>query len=223
MIRGRVNAGALARLSRTLAEIPRVARREMKRELRTWGQDWEDVVRGRFSAGGESNLHNRTGFLRNSVGFQVIDGANALSLRASSRGVIYARIQEMGGVIRPVNARFLTIPMPANRTAGGDIRYKSARAFIATHPGETFFLRTPDGELLLMWRKPTQAARRSIGAKRGEAVALWRLVTKVEIPGPAAPNKRRASRFGFFDSWHNLAPKRRAGLARVAAAMRRAG
>lgn len=148
-----------------------------------------------YTPGRSQLLKRRTGNLRRSVGQQVTGAAlNDLRLRVFSAGTSYAALQEAGGTVTPKRSRYLTIPTDANLTAGGDTRFPSAREFIATHKGETFFLRRGTS-LLLMWNKPTAAARRG-GRVRGreKPVAMFRLVRRVTVP----------PRFGFAKTWDGL-------------------
>jgi len=77
------------------------------------------------------SLQVRSGRLRASVQSAVKEeqGEWLLSLRAGGgeRDVRYASIHEKGGVIRPVNGKYLAIPLPIARTAAGVSRYKSPR------------------------------------------------------------------------------------------------
>jgi phage gpG-like protein len=77
------------------------------------------------------SLHVRSGRLRASVQSEVKEEGVGwdLALRAGggARDVRYARIHEEGGVIRPVNAKYLAIPLPIARTAAGVSRYASPR------------------------------------------------------------------------------------------------
>jgi hypothetical protein len=233
---GRVQSASLRRVAAALESQPQRAYGRLKPAFDRWGKQWRGKMLGRFRAPlptpGSSNdtLHNRTGNLALSLS-AVVSGSslNDLTLRLATSGFKYARIQEFGGEIRPKNSKFLTIPTSENLTASGQARFPSARNFISSHPGQTFFLRTKsDGgnSLLLMYRAfkgkrkglfgPT--AERDIRTT-GKAVPMFLLVKKVEIPGPKAPSKRRKSRLGFFDTWRDLAPGRRSDLQRVARAL----
>ncbi len=66
----------------------------------------------------------RTGRLRNSIAAIVEDDKVLFGA-----GVVYARIQELGGKIRPVRARRLWIPTQFNKTPAGVIRYKPRDIF----------------------------------------------------------------------------------------------
>ncbi len=71
-------------------------------------------------------LNKRTGRLSRSIFPAVyMDGPNTITGVAATN-VEYARIHEYGGVIRPVNKKWLTIPLKAALTPAGVMRYPSA-------------------------------------------------------------------------------------------------
>lgn len=225
-LRGRVPKGTLRRLERAFERVPARVHARMKPEFDRWGRTWRSRVQARIGGGGQ--LANRSNQLSRSLQY-VVDGTTAgtLRLRCFSAGVIYVRMQELGGVIKPKNGRFLSIPLDAAKTAAGVARF-SIRQFIDQHPGETYFVRHNDGSLVLIWNKPTSApklgslgASRRRGARRANrrGIAMFRLVRQVELPGPKAPTKVQPSRLGFFDEWRGLGADRRAGIGRVAAAL----
>ena len=77
------------------------------------------------------SLNVRSGRLRGSVQSEVKTESDGwqLALRAGggARDVRYAAIHEYGGTIRPINGKYLAIPLPIARTAAGVSRYKSPR------------------------------------------------------------------------------------------------
>jgi hypothetical protein len=212
----KVQEATMRRIERGFQTMPTRMGAEFKTAFRDWGEAWQGRMADRFR-GSDGGLHTRTGALKRSLDHRVSGNSAAdLKLRLVSAGPSYARIQESGGVIRPVRAKFLAIPLEANKTAAGVARYPSPREFIAAHPGETFFLRTQTGKLLIMWKSPTAAARKSGKAAKGEAVPLWLLVRQVDIPGPNSPGHQQASRLGFFDTWRGMERERRVRMARIA-------
>jgi hypothetical protein len=79
------------------------------------------------------NLKVRSGHLRRSIHYQVIERSKQLiAVIGSGVGigerVKYANIQETGGVIRPKRGKYLTVPLDAARTRAGASR-GSARDF----------------------------------------------------------------------------------------------
>lgn len=204
----KVRPATLRRLQKGFESMPRKMLQEFGQAFEDWGEDWRGSMLDRFRGG--DGLHTRTGGLKRSLDARVTGkGSPGMKLRLVSGGVPYARIQEHGGTVKPINARFLAIPLDANKTAAGVPRYPSPRAFIAAHPGETFFLRA-GGTLLLMWKNPTKAAAKSSGTGAG-AVPLWMFVRQVTIP----------PRLGFFKTWKQLRYERDARMVKIARAMGR--
>lgn len=115
-------------------------------------------------------LNVRTNRLRGSISSRVIqtkdniEGIVGSGVRQGDR-VPYANIHETGGTIRPKNSRWLTIPLKAAKTKGGDLRGISARDFPNT------FVRIHSAE------------RGTIYQRQGNAVvALFLLRKKAVIP-----------------------------------------
>lgn len=75
----------------------------------------------------------RTGRLRSSIASSVEAAGESLSLvlRAGGVGtdkdVKYARLQELGGTVRPIKGKYLAIPVGPAKTAAGVSRYASPR------------------------------------------------------------------------------------------------
>ncbi len=68
---------------------------------------------------------------------------NTLAVVTASAGSPYARIQEEGGTIKPTKSAWLTIPLDAAKTAGGQLR-KPAKQWT-----DTFFRRSRKGNPIL--------------------------------------------------------------------------
>lgn len=67
-----------------------------------------------------AGLNVRTGALRNSIYKKIFESDSGYVYgEVGSEGVPYARIHELGGTVKPVNAKYLTIPHPDNRRADG--------------------------------------------------------------------------------------------------------
>lgn len=73
-------------------------------------------------------LNVRTGDLRRSIFSKVENDGGNISGSVYTRSK-YARQREFGGTIRPVNAQFLTIPMPAALTPSGVMKYPRPRDY----------------------------------------------------------------------------------------------
>jgi hypothetical protein len=208
---GRINPTSLTRVRTAIESTPSRVFKAMRPELERIGNEWERAVGARFSGEtGQTSLHGRTGALSRSLSSKVTGSSlGDLKLSCVSQGTNYARIQEYGGEVLPRNGKYLTIPLPGNKTAAGVARI-SARALIAG--GNAFFLRTEAAgkdHLLLMQKGAGPARVKSSGVKgKGNAIPMFVLVPKVELPGPKAPNKKGPSRLGFFDEFKKLNAQR---------------
>lgn len=202
-----VNPQGLKRVISTFQGAPEHLHRQLEYAFQSWGDDWHGAMMRQFRPAGGGNskrLSNRTGALRRSLqtrttGKQLGD----LTMRAFSAGVPYANLQEFGGTVtsnRP--GGYLTIPLPALRTAAGVTREPSARDMIRRkglggQPGNLTFWRSKKGNLLL-----------GEVQEDGSLEPLWVLKRKVRIP---------AGRLGFFRTWRKLRGDRDAQLARAVA------
>ena len=123
-------------------------------------------------------LKRRTGNLAQSMGFRVekdnegnfegIIGSGA-SLRTAR--MVYANIHETGGIIRPKNARYLTIPLPSAQTPAGVGRFtaREVRDGMTGYDG-SFFRRSRAGNLILF------------GTQGNRVIPLFILKQSVTIP-----------------------------------------
>lgn len=112
-------------------------------------------------------LRVRSGRLRASIRSLVEPSPEGgLDLKLSAGGgreggsseVIYARIHELGGTIRPVKRKFLAIPLPPARTAAGVARYKTPRdvpglALVQSLKGQYLLVKSDTGEPWYVLRK----------------------------------------------------------------------
>jgi len=106
-----------------LKKVDDKIRFDLKRVLEDWARhDLEEQVQknlaGRF-------LKRRTGHLARSTLFRMVvhkgsDGYEVLFTTAK-----YGPIHEHGGTIRPKRAKYLTIPLKANKTPAGAARYSA--------------------------------------------------------------------------------------------------
>lgn len=118
----------------------------------------------------------RTAKLWRSYTHEVAQSATGVDLSVGvfgatvERGVLqYAAIHEYGGTIRPTNAKYLTLPLPAVKTKAGVVR-GGARAFT-----ETFVAKSKRGNLILFQRQ-------------GKEIVPLFLLTKGPIKIPARPS-----------------------------------
>lgn len=153
-LRQRVAAMGATGLQGAIADTARDARIDME----AYGKDH---VLARF--------RQRNGHLRGSVvASSVHDGTSATitvragGTQAGSAPLAYARAQEDGATIRPVNGRYLRIPLRAAQTAAGVDR--RATPLRLTAPDEFFAWKSPrTGKLFL---------------RRREDGAFWYLLTE---------------------------------------------
>lgn len=120
------------------------------------------------TGGGKSRkkLNVRSGRLRSSLNWHYQrDGLTHKGIIGSN--VIYARIHEEGGTIRPVSRQWLTIPLQAVKTKAGVTRWGAGDLGAA----RTFVKQLKDGRLFIFGK---------VGKDR--IVPLFRLVRQVEIP-----------------------------------------
>ncbi len=91
--------------------------------------------------------------------------------RTEGKNVIYARIQDQGGIVRPVNRQWLALPDESVKEPRGTARYASPRDY----PRRLWFhvIRPGSG------RQALAALLERVGSKN---VARWWLRKEVEIP-----------------------------------------
>lgn len=117
----------------------------MRRTMSQWGVEWiTALVTERMN--GSPGVTTRTGNLSRDWNTTTVDDAGGVNLVIASHGTgnAYAGLQERGGTVRPVRAKWLWIPLKANRTAAGVARVTpsqaiSAGGFIAWHDGPIFY------------------------------------------------------------------------------------
>lgn len=216
---------SLTRMQQRLRDEPNQLHREFKPAFSEWGSKWQRGVHSRFENG---DLHSRSGRLKGGVTARPSgETLGTLRLDMSVDGSLaYARAQQFGGVIRPKNGKFLTIPTAFNKTASGVPDFPSARALISAHPDQTFFAPGRKGGLFLFLKNPTKKAvvartrkfsdLRAGGVEKGAAVPMFSLVKEVDLPGPNSVKHKRASRLGFFETWNEQRTARAADLVRIA-------
>ena len=160
---------------------------EVNRAMNRIGVDFEAEMSKRFKGrragcvNVSQRLVSKTGALERSVAYQVTPaGGNTgaqLKVFAGGPGIPYTRVQEYGATIR--GNPWLTVPLPANYTAGCNVRYPSARQLQIT--GATF-VRKRNGKLIIYLRRTD-----------GNVEALWELRRAVTIK----------PRLGFRRTWNS--------------------
>lgn len=119
-----------------------------------------------------SRLNVRSGRLRASISGSAMKdtrGNVVLQLQAGGRDkdVSYARIHEEGGTIRPVSAKFLTIPISDKLFTGAGVqRYASVRdvpeplSFAQSLKGQPLLVHQMTGEVFYILKKQVKIPRR---------------------------------------------------------------
>jgi hypothetical protein len=214
---GRVDSAALNRVTKAIVNTPSRVFPPLQREFQRIGYEWERAVQDRFTGRtGPQSLRGRTGNLRRSLSAKV-DGSSLgdLRLRCVSQGPNYARAQQYGAEIRPVNARHLTIPIGGNETAAGVPRYPTVGSLIAEFGKRAFFLKRPGKNTLVMLKDASSggvagslAQKRNTlhKNKKGSMTPMFVLVDRVTLPGPKTTGG--PSRLGFFEEFQKLAARR---------------
>ena len=126
-------------LIKKLEDATMLANKALLRALRRIGLRLQRTMMGKVS---DDLLKVRTGNLRRAI-FYRVEGREQESLvrvGVDLTKAIYGRIQNVGGEIRPVRSKFLTIPLGPNLTGSGVMRV-SAREFIA-NPSSIGFVRS---------------------------------------------------------------------------------
>lgn len=117
-------------------------------------------------------LRRRTGHLASRIALPIVKTKGGASVTVQTRGVPYSLIQEYGGVIRPVKAKALTIPLKAAMTPAGVLK-KTAREWKDT------WLLVREGKDALICRDTPS----------GDVEPLFVLKRKVTIKASAWANK----------------------------------
>lgn len=143
-------------------------------------------------------LDTRRGTLKGSIRFDVFatsGPAPDVEIHVGpDRDVPYARIQELGGVIRPVNVKWLTIPLDAALTASG-VADKPARSF-----ENTFLVKIKDADGFKMF------IMQRAGDDDDEIVPLFQLVKRVKLPAThwlSGPIEELESQGDFRRQWED--------------------
>ena len=128
-------------------------------------------------------LQNRSGMLRRSFGFTVIEESkyDPITLLVYSMGVKYARLQEYGGTIRPRRSKYLTIPLKDALTPSGVQRYSSARDLFNYHPDQMSVVQSPKSRKLFIVSDGRPGAKTAKG-KNSQTQWLYILKKSVTIP-----------------------------------------
>jgi len=209
--------GDLGKLKRGLERIPRTTFRAVEKAFQQSGQQFQrQMVLTRFRPytswkNTSDQMQSRSSFLKKSIGYKVTGTTfSDLELRVFSAGLKYANLQEYGGTVRPVNSKYLAIPLPAALDKRGTPLKKSPRDY-----PDAFLLMTGNvksrGVQLYIARIKEKAPpkRKSKKAPQPDKLEfLYLLRRSVKIP----------PRLGFRKTWNGLGQSRirriRAGFQR---------
>lgn len=131
----------------------------------------------------DNGLHVRSGDLRRSMNAMPVE-KTLHGLRGgmlASQGLPYGPIQEFGGIIKPVNGTYLTIPLDEAVTSAGVARFSAPEAEAA---GYKTFVR----------------GRVIYGIKDGILYPLFALVTQVVIPARPFVGPTLAANKAFIEN-----------------------
>lgn len=120
----------------------------------------------RMRGGGSGTVGVRSGRLRSSLGQVTTVNGSLINTLLGSMGVVYARIQEFGGTIRPKKGKYLAIPVGPALTAAGVARFGPRDV------EGLFFIKTANGGLLV---------RREGKGSRSRLVTYFVLVTSATL------------------------------------------
>lgn len=144
-------------------------------------------------------LQRRNGFLKNAMRARYEGDATKIEASSYVAGpLIYARLQELGGEVRPKRRRYLTVPLDAVRTARGVVRKGAFPTRVGGQwmteqklPGlksrETFIKRSANGTPVIYGT-----------GRDGRPVPLWALKKRIRIK----------PRLGFMRTWDRQEPTR---------------
>lgn len=126
---------------------------------------------------GDMGLARRSGNLQRDWNTAVTVEPQSVQVHIESTGAAdaYAGLQERGGTIKPVNAKWLWIPLAANRTSNGVARITPRQAM----QNGGFFTNSRTGGKIFWAYALTAAARKRA---KGELVPLFALKSQVYVP-----------------------------------------
>lgn len=146
---------------------------------REWGSTFlARLIQQRLSGRtGDMGLNRRSGNLQRDWNMTSTVSGDTLDVTVQSSGAAdaYAGLQERGGTVRPVRAKWLWIPLAANLTASGVPRISPAQAM--SNGG--FFTNARNGGKIFWAYALTKAAR---AKTKGSLVPLFALKSQVKIP-----------------------------------------
>lgn len=154
----------------------------LNQAAKAWERDWDRSIILNITSGGRPTwtatgrggaILQKTGRLRNAISvYTKNEGNGKYEFIAKVQGIKYARIHQYGGVIKPVNAKAIAIPLTPEASKKGPRDW-------------------PDGELIYVkseGKAPTLCTQakgnsKKKGYKKGDMIAQYVLVKAVTIPG----------------------------------------
>lgn len=152
--------------------------------LQAIGRDWGSLFLARLQkerlsgrVDGDMGLNRRSGNLSRDWNTTTSASGGDLQVHIQTTGVgdKYAGLQEFGGVVKPVSAKWLWIPLGANKTAAGVARITPRQAM--SNGG--FFTNAKTGGRIFWAYALTVAARKKA---KGNLVPLFVLKKEVKVP-----------------------------------------
>jgi hypothetical protein len=130
--------------------VPLIVKQALKRYLTTVARTVAARNSGTYPGGTtSSSLSVRTGEGIQSILNSVEVGGSFIdNIYGIIGGASYLRINEFGGVIRPRNGRYLTVPLPPALHSNGTPKKRSARDW-----NDTFIQRSRNGNLLIFQQR----------------------------------------------------------------------
>ena len=159
-----------------LSMVAGKARTAMNKALASWGRTyWRRLAKERLS--GRPGLNRRSGNLSRDWVVETSGEAEEMSVTVRTQGAAnaYAGIQERGGTIKPVNGRYLWIPLAANLMSNGMAHLTPSQAIQQPH-----FIRWDRGPVFF-GKSPVKQSKKSFAENFG-IVPLFVLKTSVTIP-----------------------------------------
>jgi hypothetical protein len=156
-----------------VAKMPGAVQNAAFKAMGVVGRELEKHVKVNHLSG--QDLDVRTGNLRRAIFHEVgrtIDGDAFAKVGADIKKAPYARVHELGGIIRPKKSRHLTIPLTAAQTRKGVARF-SARDVIGNPSGfgyvgtfthnKIIFGKKSDGSIEPLFKLADQVTVKAVG------------------------------------------------------------
>lgn len=166
----------------TEVSVPAMEGQALGKRMTTVMRDWSNQYLSRLVSQnlsgrrGDMGLNRRTGNLARDWAVSVSETPVGAVAEVKTHGTAnaYAGLQERGGTIKPINAKFLWIPIAGNLTSAGVARISPSQAM--TNGG--FFTNRRNGPGRIFWAYPLVKSKRN---KAHDLVPLFVLVDQVTV------------------------------------------